>query len=221
MTQAVQQEPSIEEALEDLRGSKSFIPSEFLTWFWFQAETRRTFDLSGGKGSPGVKVQIWVDDRITLESQVTQGVESVMRGGDPSQTYEAAMALLGCKTVKEIRAGFLIEDLGEFTAIISKEDLNLKQISLPFDQTNEENKAPKGALPVEVRLQKICILHEVYDQIYSLFLTERLSKNWENFTVKEISQWMIRRSEKKAPSLTAVTKLISSPSEKKPEKSVH
>ncbi len=209
MTQAAQQEPSIEEALEDLRNSKSFIPSEFLTWFWFQAETRRILTLPGGKGSPGIKVQIWVDDRITLESQITQGVESVMRGGDPSQTYEAAMALLGCKTVKEIRAGFLLEDIGEFTAIISKDDLNLKQISLPDDKTNEENKAPRDALPVEIRLQKISLLHEVYDQIFSLFLTDRISKDWEALTVKEISQWMLSRSEKKAPHLKSVVKASS------------
>src|SRR5262249_10437759 len=111
--------PEQVEHLTNLSKAKGFLGREFLTWLWYMAETYEDHLTTSGPSGEEIAFDIWVDDRLVLEATggSASSHENVMKGGDPSQSYEAAAALGTGKTVKELKLGINAKGYGEFTAI--------------------------------------------------------------------------------------------------------
>ena len=95
-----------------------YLAREFLTWLWYLIETeeapyrfnkvRQEFETADSD------LELWIDDRIVLENPSSKAHENVIRGGNPSESIEASAALLSGKTVKEMKLGLRLSDIGEF-----------------------------------------------------------------------------------------------------------
>ena len=120
----------LQSKLIELSASKAFIADEFLLWLWTLAETEKGFWVKSSLGKKSVFVDLWVDDRVLLKDSGMAGAEHSIRGGDPSNSIEAAYGLHAGRCVKELKVGMQIPDLGDFFLLASK-DLKLRQLKLP------------------------------------------------------------------------------------------
>lgn len=174
--------------------SKAFLGREFLTWLWYVAETSKDPHIAqivNGE-RPEVEFQLWVDDRIVLESGNANAHQSVMKGGDPSQSGEASVALQSGKTVRELKIGLHIKDLGDFTANLHCDDLNPRSLKLPASGSRDEGKV--DALPVLVRIRHTQMFLEIIDHLFKRFLDLRTQKDWDNMHVLHIRDWVKQKS---------------------------
>ena len=174
------------EQLLQLAKTKGFLGGEFLTWLWYKAE----YSSKGIKISPPhqeeIHVTVWVDDRLALQS-VHSATESLFKGGSPSQTQEAIHSLLSGKTVKELRLGLQLEHIGDITLNLNAKDLTPRQIQLPELAHGEED-------PLQIRLQYIEIIKSTLDQLFALFVKERIDESWQQEGPKKLKEWVREKS---------------------------
>ena len=170
------------EQLLQLAKTKSFLGGEFLTWLWYKAE----YSSNGIKISPPqqeeIEIKIWVDDRLALQS-VHSSAESLFKGGIPSQTEEATQSLLSGKIVKELRLGLSIAPIGDITLNLSAKDLAPRQIKLPEESEGHED-------TLAVRLQYIEVVKAALDQLFALFIKERVSEEWQTKGPAKLRAWL-------------------------------
>ena len=96
------------ETLAKLPESKTFLGSEFLTWLWYLSESSEIpLTLELPSMSESVSVHIWIDDKVILESPLSQVHTNALKGGTPSQSPEARIALQTGKSVKQAKVRFL------------------------------------------------------------------------------------------------------------------
>ena len=137
--------------------SKTFLGREFLTWLWFQAEANETpFEITAPSGEK-TSFDLWIDDRVILESSGSKAHVHTLKGGDPSQSLEAAAALKSGKTVSEVKIGISVEGYGEFTCVLNYQDLSPRSIQLP--DVIEEEDLMNSISPLSVRLELTRVLH--------------------------------------------------------------
>lgn len=177
--------------LTTISKAKGFLGREFLTWLWYTAETsRESLELEAdGKMQ---QFDLWVDDRVVLEASGSVTQQSVMKGGDPSQTREAAAALSTGKTVRELKIGVNIKGQGEFTAILNAEDLSPRSLKLP--SPNGDGSATTGdELPITTRLRQMDLFLALLDALFLRFVETRTSAEWEKSGVDDIRKWIKKR----------------------------
>lgn len=189
------------EQLANLIRAKGFLGREFLTWLWYVAETSSglmsVIEESTGRS---LEFDVWVDDRLVLESSNGQAHENVMKGGDPSQSHEAAAALVTGKTVKELKLGLNVKNVGEFTAVLSSENLNPRSLKLPSTAKGEGSSA-EDDLPILTRIRYTETFITVLDGLFTRFLTLRVEDHWEKTSLKSMRDWVRKRSSSTAASL--------------------
>lgn len=214
------------ETLEFINQSKQFLNKEFLTWLWFFAENHTgplQVERQGAfpslqendhktKKSKGKNLTfyVWIDDRLILESHIrstAQSHQNVFKGGDPSQSPEASVALLGGKVVKELKLGCKILPYGDFSAILSGSDLNPRSLTLPKRSDNEsaDSSANKtgpsnhqddaDSDPLNQRLVMMRSFTLVLDHLVTIFIKERIKSDYESETAPKIRQWIRNRRE--------------------------
>ena len=100
------------EYLTTLVAAKRFLGRDFLTWLWYQAETRKSpVSIDSQTLEEKLKVDFWVDDRAILEATEGSDVhEHVLKGYKQSQSAEATAALMSGKTVKELKLGLNVKN---------------------------------------------------------------------------------------------------------------
>jgi hypothetical protein len=188
--------PSTEhiEHLTTLTRAKGFLGREFLTWLWYVSETSSESYTVRDEGSgKDLVFDLWIDDRLVLESTSAQMHENVMKGGDPSQSHEAAAALTTGKTVKEMRLGVNVKNIGEFTAILNGEDLNPRSLKLP--NPNKDDSSSNGDdLPIVARLRYTDTFMAVLDGLFSRFLALRTEEHWQTASLMSMRDWVKKRS---------------------------
>lgn len=191
--------------LTNVAKAKTFLGREFLTWLWFTAETRREpKTLPHPRLGTTLTYDLWIDDRMVLEAVARMAAlshQSVMKGGDPSHSREAAAALAAGKIVRELKIGLNIRGLGEFSAVLASDDLSPRALKLP----NSKGSAAQSegeSLPLAVRIQHMEIFLAALDQLFALFLESRTSERWEEGELLEIRQWIkARQSEQESGTL--------------------
>jgi hypothetical protein len=170
--------------------SKAFLGREFLTWLWYVSETSKdphTVDTDEGE----IEYQIWVDDRIVLESGSNNAHQSVMKGGDPSQSGEASVALQSGKMVRELKLGVHLKNLGDFTANLHCDDLSPRSLKLPApDSDVAVGEGKMDAMPVIMRIKHTQMFLSVLDNLFKRFLDLRTAKDWDNMHVIHIRDWV-------------------------------
>lgn len=170
--------------------SKAFLGREFLTWLWYVSESSKDPHQTRSNDQE-YEYQIWVDDRIVLESGNSNAHQSVMKGGDPSQSGEASVALQSGKMVRELKIGVHITNLGDFTANLHCDDLSPRSLKLPAPASD----APVGegkidAMPVLMRVRHTQIFLSVIDDLFKRFLDLRTTKDWDNMHLMRIRDWV-------------------------------
>ncbi len=187
-----QQELANIENLVTTAKAKSFLGKEFLTWIWYCSEDKeRSFKIAA-KDKEVYQVQVWVDDRLVLESPNSKAHQQTLKGGDPSQSLEATASLQGGKSVKEIRLGFHIEEIGDFICTFSGDDLNPRSVRLP--EPLEEYTQTENFSLLSFRLKSCQVLVDVIDGLFSEFLNERVQANWQTTGLEKIRGWIRERS---------------------------
>jgi len=166
---------------------KPFIGQEFLTWLWYSTETNYgLFQIKLDDG--GIKkVQIGIDDRMVLVSKIGKSHEHIIKGGVPSTSDEAAMALRNGKFVKELKIWFEIDDVGIFSANLTGDVTTAKCIKLPEPSETESQDA------VSQRIEFLNIFSRTMDEIFGKFMDERTDKLWETKGINSIRQWIQSR----------------------------
>lgn len=186
--------PAQLEQLASIPKAKAFLGREFLTWLWFFADTstgeKEFVDKSTGKKR---RFDLWIDDRLVLESGRGLSHEHVLKGGDPSHSQEAGLALATGKTVRELKLGVRIKGLGDFTAILGESDLNPRSLKLPTAEQSEGDEAAEASLPIMQRLRQTESFLAVLDCLFALFIEQRLSDSWESEHLPTIRAWVKKR----------------------------
>lgn len=176
--------------LTTISKAKGFLGREFLTWLWYSAETSREslrLEADGKKH----EFDLWVDDRVVLEASGSVTQQSVMKGGDPSQTREAGAALATGKTVRELKIGLNVKGQGEFTAILSADDLSPRSLKLP--NPNGDGASSADELPIATRLRHMDLFVALLDALFLSFLAARTADDWEKKGVSDIRSWIKTR----------------------------
>ena len=213
-------DPQDLETIHTLAQSKTFLGREFLTWLWYTAETTRepmrvdwggTSAASEGddsgrskKKNRGLEFDVWVDDRLVLDGSAASAHTHVMKGGDPSHSREASVALTTGKTVSEMKIGLNVKGHGEFFALLNGEDLAPRGLKLPVprrddgddDGASKKRGESEGESPLGLRLRQMAVFLAVLDGLFAKFLAQRTDKSWETEGLADIRAWI--RSRQKA-----------------------
>lgn len=110
-----------------LHGHIDTLASEFLLWTWFASE-----QLFGSFDLPEGPVDVWIDDKMTFLVQEERAVVNAFKGGAPSTTPEAKLAILSGKGLKLVKLG-LRRGEEEWSVILkaSPAGLDLAAVKLP------------------------------------------------------------------------------------------
>ncbi len=180
------------EKLVHLSKAKSFLGSEFLTWLWHLSETNSNQLFVKDSEGQSHEASIWVDDRVSLESTTSIAHSQTLRGGEPSKSAEAAAALESGKSVKELKLGLSIMDVGDFIATLDATSLSPRSLTLPvlLDDKITEDRASS----VEARLEQTQLYLDAIDDLFATFLEQRVESKWESEKVSDLREWIKERS---------------------------
>jgi len=180
--------------LANLTQTKVFLGKEFLTWLWYMSDEKVHVDVELVDSDEVIDVELWIDDRILLESDNGSKEESLMRHGDPSKSSEAAVALENGKTVKELKLGIRIREYGEFTSNLSYDQLNPKSLQLPISQNQNDDEEIDSSSKLSTRIHQTNVFLSVLNGLFLMFLNERTDKNWEDKGLRKIREWITAKA---------------------------
>lgn len=187
------------ENLTTLSRAKGFLGREFLTWLWYTAETKKDrLTIFGPQSSQKYELDLWIDDRLLLESSSGLSHENLLKGGDPSHSEEAAAALQSGKMVRELKLGVNITGLGDFHGIFSCDNLTPRGLKLPDAEADDTG---KKELPLARRLALTEHFLEAMDGLFALFLESRTADEWSSKDLPKLKQWIKSRGESSKPTL--------------------
>lgn len=179
--------------LSALSQAKAFLGREFLTWLWCRSEEKdRPFKLASGE-----TFQVWIDDKVVLESPSAHAHVNTLRGGSPSQSLEASAALLTGKSVREVKIGMNIEGIGEFFASLQCTDLSPRSLRLPGIPGYTEDEDAEAS-HVALRLQLTRLFLDGMDKLFTEFMEQRVQKAWEEQGLHDIRKWIKTRQQKES-----------------------
>ncbi len=189
--------PSAEhlEQLSNVVRAKAFLGREFLTWLWYCAETRDGSLKVSAKGrQDDLEIDFWIGDRMSLESSSGLTLDHTIKGGDPSQCREARLALASGKSVRELKLVMAVHGYGEFSTMLSSDELNPRSLKLP--QLEDGSEAAKGdTMPILVRLKQTEAFLGALDGLFAKFLAVRTGDDWEDGELKRMRDWIRTRAE--------------------------
>lgn len=172
--------------------TKTFLGREFLTWLWYYVDTAPdSVKVPSGQDKRSVNVSFWIDDRILLDS--VSGHQNLMRGGDPAHSPEASIALATGKTVKELKLGFHVKGVGDFSANLNSSDLCPRSVRLPGNDLLGDDE-DSSFLPIQQRIKQTALLLSIIDHLFETFLDLRLSSAWINEHQNDMKEWIHARS---------------------------
>ena len=175
-----------------LTKAKAFLGREFLTWLWARTEaSENTIEISNSLGEK-VTCRLWVDDRVVLESNRGSNQSSVLKGGDPGHSPEAAAALQAGKSVRELKLGLHAEGEGDFTAILASDGLSQdalapRSLQLPVPEENQTE------APLPRRIRQVGIYLTAVDTLFAEFIAERIGSGWSTKGLRDLQKWMQKK----------------------------
>ncbi len=179
--------------LKKLTTAKSFLGREFLTWLWWLSESpEKSFTIKPSSGGTTYEGELWIEDRIKLQSLVSKNHENAIRGGDPSRSAEAAAALSDGKLAKELKVGIHIKGYGDFITSLTASDLDPRSLQLPSIDDIED-----VSLEVEniaaIRMEQVTVFYQVLDGLFLMFLSERTDPSWDKSGLAKLKKWIKER----------------------------
>ena len=163
----------------ELIASRAFLGTEFLTWLWYRSERDDgRFAVEGGP------VRVWIDDQLSLEALMADSQEDAFKGGTPSTSPEAHMALKMGKKVSKARLR-VVRGEREWTCAVKGRTLDIGGIKLPAILTKVED---------DRFYERMALLEELdglVDALYLQFLDVRLGDGWDE-ELGGIQAWSAR-----------------------------
>lgn len=157
-----------------------FLGAEFITWLWFCEATRGgVFDLGGELG----QIEVAFDDRLTMSSTALDEQEDSFKGGRPTMSIEAQVALRLGKLARQAKVS-ITQGEQEWQIVLKSAPLMMSAIKLP------EITAQGGAAQFYERMFLLEHLDKLYRGLYLRFLEERLSPQWSEAILGEIQRWV-------------------------------
>jgi hypothetical protein len=157
----------------------AFLGPEFLTWLWYESDRREgIFDLGGDIGS----FELWFDDKLVVSSAAVNAQENFFKGGHPTSSLEARMALKLGKMAVEAKLR-IVRDGQEWSFSLKAHDLGLSGVKLPTVLAREDE---------EKFYERMTLLEQLEDMVrgvYGQFLKRRLSPEWET-ELASIREWV-------------------------------
>ena len=155
---------------------------DFLTWLWYKSETAQgSFETQKGDF-----FSVFMEQRISVQGGEGDSLETATVSGAMSELREAR---LGLNTGKKVsRALLRLErDTDNWQVSLKAEDFSLNSLKLPKLDKPEEDEDPDAALLERLYLIDTCL--ELLDELYKMFLSLRVTSEWEN-EVKKVRAWM-------------------------------
>lgn len=168
---------------------KAFWGAEFLTWLWFVSE-------NSGDGIPvtgQMDINLWIEDLLILEGSEA-GVTHTAKSGDVAASAEAAAALYTGKKVKRARFGLTQGELA-WSFTLDSHSLDVKSLKIPHVEPEEEDADAPEAL-VYLRMSMVRRLLGILDGLFHDFAVLRISPDWDQKTVGEISKWIREKADR-------------------------
>lgn len=156
----------------------AFLGREFLTWLWYRS------DLQEGLFQLGERhIEVWFDQRLTLEALGDIKEQNVVKSESPTDTDEARASLLTGKQVKEARLRFIAEQK-QWTATVKADDLSLTGLKIPalLSRDDDDKLYERFFLMEEVE--------DLLDALFEMFLAIRLEDTTWTEEVTEIRDWV-------------------------------
>jgi recombination associated protein RdgC len=163
--------------------STDFLGKDFLIWLWFRSETDNAVFRLPEIGD----VLVWIEDRITLESEDDgEHVEKIQCSGGDAPLEEARFALRSSKKITQAKIKLTLED-EEWTFVLDAAWLNFKSMKGP-KVMQDLREDPEGFFYEKMLLVEKPVA--VVDGLYAQFLEVRTSPEWENRELPALLEWV-------------------------------
>jgi recombination associated protein RdgC len=162
----------------------SFLGREFLTWLWFKSEERGGAVMIPGTGD----VEVILARRLILESGDGEYSETVICQGLHADLKEGKAAIREGKKIKEARI-MLGVGTDQWELTLKADRFQFQSVKLPAGMAmDEEEEEKEGRI-----LERIYLMERVLntvDQLFTLFLTKRLSAQWSAEDIPRMKKWI-------------------------------
>ena len=172
----------------EVNQEKTFLGQEFLTWLWCRSESQEPLTLEQGR-----PVEIIIGDRMVLGPVAgREGARVTVRGRE-SSLAEAREALRRGKLVESLRLGL---ELGgeEFWLTLRAADLGVSSLKLPTPTPPEPLPGREPGLDRDgMVLERVALIGQVLaavQQLFALFLEERLARPQEEGAARRLRDWI-------------------------------
>lgn len=166
--------------LVDLIETRRFLGAEFLMWLWFKSECFENLLPTAEHGT----LEVWIDDALTLEANLTETERNDFKGGAPAHSPEAKTALRQGKRVAKAKLG-LIKEGREWSFTLKTPSLDISGAKIPALLSREEE---------EQFYERMYLVEELEDLVgvlYKQFLTIRLhDRAWNELLTPAIREWI-------------------------------
>ena len=162
-------EPATEsdDLLERIESTR-FLGSEFLLWLWLRAELINQPIALGDLGN----YDVWLDNHLTLQSDIDPNERVTVRGAAPSGSPEAREAVRSQKFPVRARIALRNEER-DFACVLVAQRLAIASGAIPAVLTKETDDAFVERMTLVERLSLSL------DRLYAAFLADRLSDTWQ------------------------------------------
>jgi len=159
--------------------STRFLGSEFLLWLWLRAElsTERLSLADLGE------FEVWVDNHLTLQSEIDPNERVSVRGAAPAGSAEAREAVRSQKFPVRARLALRNEER-DFACVFVAQRFAVASGVIPAVLTKDSDDAFGERMALVERLS------QSLDRLYATFLGERLSEVWTRGWEPAIVCWM-------------------------------
>ena len=159
--------------------STRFLGSEFLLWLWLRAEIiNQSIDL-GDLGA----YDVWLDNHLTLQSDIDPNERVTVRGAAPSGSSEAREAVRSQKFPVRARLALRNEER-DFACVLVAQRFAVASGAIPAVLTKDTDDAFVERMTLVERLSLSL------DRLYAAFLADRLSDTWRLGWEPAIVCWM-------------------------------
>lgn len=159
------------------RSDKDYLGSEFLTWLWYFSDQQGTITLD----STSFHLEMY--DNLQLVSQSEE--EKVTIHGVTGSAKEASTALKQGKKLSSVQI-LIQKGEEEWIFTFKGKTFDFKSVKTPpVDDLEETDRFVS-------RMQYLEEATEMIDKLYQLFLTTRLSNEWEKETLSQIRRWILK-----------------------------
>ena len=169
---------SDEEDLLERVESTRFLGAEFLLWLWLRAEIIN-------KPIPLPELgdfEVWLDNQITLQSDIDPNERVTVRGAAPSGSPEAREAVRAQKFPVRARIAIRNEER-DFACVLVAHRFAVSSGKIPAVLTKDTDDAFQERMSLVERLCKNL------DGLYAAFLRDRLSALWKEAWEPAIVSW--------------------------------